>query len=229
MPPGPRERWVPARMLLLTGLRASISPLSAKHAVGCSRPTLLPLGWTARPLIPQLGWDNTSQSPGCPGLWWARGHLARPGISASSGPHAPRWLRLAEEGRAKGSPPHGHPVTGCWLRRSRPAASGSSLIQESLLGSDPEGTRRSGSSTGPTQQQSGTEQTRLCLKHRADPGLVIDAGKPCPTWQVNLALKAVAQSPLAKACAHQFPTDLSTPVDVWSMDSPFIPRALLST
>ena len=159
LPPGPRERWVPARMLLLTGLRASISPLSAKHAVGCSRPTLLPLGWTARPLIPQLGWDNTSQSPGCPGLWWARGHLARPGISASSGPHAPRWLRLAEEGRAKGSPPHGHPVTGCWLRRSRPAASGSSLIQESLLGSDPEGTRRSGSSTGPTQQQSGTEQT----------------------------------------------------------------------
>lgn len=162
-------------------------------------------------------------------MWWAWGHLACPGISASSGPHTPRWPGSAEEGRAKGSPPHGHPVTGCWLRRSRPAASRSSLMQESLLGSDPEGTRRSGSSTGPTQQQSGTEQTRLCLEHRAGPGLVTDAGKPCPTWQVNRALKAAAWSPLAKARAHQFPTDLSTPADIWSMDFPFIPRAPLST
>lgn len=161
LPPGPGERWVPARMLLPTGLRASISPPSAKRFVGCSWPSLLPLGWTARPLTTQLGWDNISQAPGAQGLWWARGHLARPGISASSGPHEPRWPHWAEEGRAKGSPPHGHPVTGCWLQQSRPAASGSSLMQESLLSSDPEGTRRSGSSTRSTQQQNGTDQTGI--------------------------------------------------------------------
>lgn len=107
------------------------------------------------------GLGQSSQAPGAQGLWWARGHLARPGISASSGPHEPRWPHWAEEGRAKGSPPHGHPATGCWLQRSRPAASGSSLMQESLLSSDLEGTRRSGSSTRSTQQQNGTDQTGI--------------------------------------------------------------------
>lgn len=158
LPPGPGERRVPAKTLLPTGLRGSISPPSAKRAVRCSRPTLLPLGWTAGPLSPQLGWLRTSRSPGGPEDVVGAGAPGSSWRYCFLWPHTPRWPHSAGEGRAQGSPPRGHPVAGCWLRWSRPAASGSSLKQESLLGSDPEGTRGPGSRAGSTQQENGKDQ-----------------------------------------------------------------------
>jgi len=216
-------------MLLLTGLRASISPLSAKHAVGCSRPTLLPLGWTARPLTPQLGWDNTSQSPGCPGVVVGVG---APGLSWHFCFLWATRTSLAGLGRGR----QGQRVTTSRPPSDRVLAAKvqASSLKELFNARELARLRPGGNQTVWEQHWANAAAKR----HRANasvfrtprgPGLVTDAGKPCPTWQVNRALKAAAWSPLAKACAHQFPIDLSTPADVWSMDSPFILRAPLST
>lgn len=99
--------------------------------------------------------------PGSPGV------VVGAGAHSSSGPFCFLWATrtsLATLGRGR----QGQRVTAsrppgdrCWLQRSRPAASGKKLFNEGCSSSDLEGTRRSGSSTRSTQQQSGTDQTGI--------------------------------------------------------------------